>query len=118
MSTINVLEVSSQNSSFNTPYLLSQDPLAASSHWSHAEMEDTASLCGDGWFGPVVASQGCRGGFDFTLFFESTILAVTPAACFILLAPFRVYQLSKQTSKVISSINRLANLVSVSTMDT
>lgn len=68
--------------------------------------------CGDGWFGPIVATESCRGGFDFTMLFESTILAVTPSACFLLLAPFRFFQLSRQSPKVVSSSLRMATLVS------
>ncbi|KAE8388725.1 hypothetical protein BDV23DRAFT_107757 [Aspergillus alliaceus] len=39
------------------------------------------SICGDGWFGPVVATGHCRGGFDFTVSFEASVLNFVPAAC-------------------------------------
>jgi hypothetical protein len=77
-------------------------------------MEDhiATNLCGDGRFGPVVATESCRGGFDFTVLFESTILAVIPSVCFLLLAPLRFFQLSKESPKVRSSFPRMATLVS------
>lgn len=68
--------------------------------------------CSDGWFGPVVATESCRGGFDFTLLFESTILAITPTACFLLLVPFKFLRLLKESPKVLSSPIRVATLVS------
>ncbi|KZF23306.1 multidrug resistance-associated protein [Xylona heveae TC161] len=67
--------------------------------------------CGDGRFGPIVATAGCRGGFDFTVFFEAYILNVAPAACFLLLAPIRLFQLARQSPKVFSSVIRVATLV-------
>ncbi|KAJ5554087.1 hypothetical protein N7513_004046 [Penicillium frequentans] len=67
--------------------------------------------CGDSQFGPIVATTDCRGGFDFTELFESAILNILPAACFLLLAIFRLFQLSRQSPKVLSSAFRVANLV-------
>ncbi|KAJ6438338.1 ABC multidrug transporter [Purpureocillium lavendulum] len=57
--------------------------------------------CGDGTFGPGVLGQDCRGGFDFTVTFEESILTVLPAALFLVLASGRcVYLLrSKDTAK-------------------
>ncbi|RAH74153.1 multidrug resistance-associated protein [Aspergillus aculeatinus CBS 121060] len=66
----------------------------------------TTDLCGDSLFGPVIR-PGCRGGFDFTALFEAAILTIGPAACFLLLSPFRIFQLYKQSPKVISSSLRL-----------
>jgi hypothetical protein len=40
-----------------------------------------------------VVTSDCRGGFDFTLLFEQTILAVLPAAIFALAAPARLVYL-------------------------
>ncbi|KAI0508944.1 P-loop containing nucleoside triphosphate hydrolase protein [Xylaria bambusicola] len=52
-------------------------------------------LCGDRSFGPGV-QDGCRGGFDFTVHFEELILAILPAAVFLLLAPFRTFALFRR----------------------
>lgn len=46
--------------------------------------------CGDDSFGPFVTTL-CRGGFDFTVLFEASILTIGPAACFLLLVPFRLF---------------------------
>ncbi|KAF7592170.1 hypothetical protein BBP40_000657, partial [Aspergillus hancockii] len=67
----------------------------------------TTDSCGDDWFGPVVATPGCRGGFDFTVIFEASILNVVPAACFPLLAPIRLLHLSRQSPKIRSSAFRV-----------
>ncbi|KAI1272257.1 P-loop containing nucleoside triphosphate hydrolase protein [Xylaria sp. FL0933] len=52
-------------------------------------------LCGDGSLGPVVESS-CRGGFDFTVQFEELVLAILPAAIFLLLSPFRALALLRR----------------------
>jgi ATP-binding cassette subfamily C (CFTR/MRP) protein 1 len=78
-------------------------------------MASTPGPCGDSQFGPIVASADCRGGFDFTVVFESGILNILPAACFLLPATFRLFQLSRQSPKVLSSAFRLATLVSITT---
>ncbi|KAJ5925239.1 hypothetical protein N7454_007878, partial [Penicillium verhagenii] len=71
----------------------------------------TTGACGDSRFGPIVATADCRGGFDFTVLFESAILNIVPAACFLLLAPFRLFHLSRQPPKVLSSPFRAATLL-------
>ncbi|OQE14835.1 hypothetical protein PENFLA_c035G01769 [Penicillium flavigenum] len=68
--------------------------------------------CGDSQFGPIVSTADCRGGFDFTVAFESGILNVLLAACFLLPACFRLFQLSRQSPKVLSSAFRVVTLVS------
>ncbi|OAQ77246.1 ABC multidrug transporter [Purpureocillium lilacinum] len=55
--------------------------------------------CGDGAFGPGVWSQGCRGGFDFTLSFEESILTILPAAVFLVLAGGRCVYLFRSGDK-------------------
>ncbi|KAI9709500.1 MAG: hypothetical protein M1820_003260 [Bogoriella megaspora] len=55
----------------------------------------------DNSFGPYAGD--CRGGFDFTLLFEETILFILPLAVLILIAPFRLYYLLKKQIKVVSS---------------
>lgn len=73
-----------------------------------------STQCRDGFFGPSVWTEGCRGGFDFTLTFEESILSMTPAAVFFLLAGPRAFYLLKvpdrakrratYTSKLVASI--------------
>lgn len=53
----------------------------------------------------------CRGGFDFTLLFEETILAILPLAFVMILAPLRILYLSKKSVKVAHSTLLLAKLV-------
>ncbi|KAH7310266.1 ABC transporter [Rhexocercosporidium sp. MPI-PUGE-AT-0058] len=59
--------------------------------------------CGDDSFGPGVQSSNCRGGFDFTVSFEESILAILPAACFIVFTPLRAVRLFKKRIKVKST---------------
>ncbi|KAJ5285483.1 ABC transporter [Penicillium chrysogenum] len=66
--------------------------------------------CGDSEFGPIVSTADCRGGFDFTVAFESGILNILPAACFLLPATYRLFQLSRQSPKVLSSAFRVITL--------
>ncbi|RAQ42669.1 ABC transporter [Aspergillus flavus] len=65
--------------------------------------------CGDDSFGPFVTTL-CHGGFDFTVLFEASILTIVPAACFLLLVPFRLVQLSRQSPKVLSSARRVVTI--------
>ncbi|KAH8702423.1 multidrug resistance-associated protein [Talaromyces proteolyticus] len=73
----------------------------------------STDTCDDGWFGPVVGTTGCRGGFDFTVLFEASILTIVPAVCFLLVAPIRIFQLSRQSPKVQSSTIRVAILAAL-----
>ncbi|PWY88307.1 multidrug resistance-associated protein [Aspergillus heteromorphus CBS 117.55] len=72
----------------------------------------SVSSCHDNWFGPVLDSS-CRGGFDFTVLFEASILTVTPAALFLLLVPLRLFYLAKQSPKVHASTIHAATLVAL-----
>jgi ATP-binding cassette subfamily C (CFTR/MRP) protein 1 len=56
----------------------------------------------DSTFGPYAGH--CRGGFDFTLLFEETILTILPLVAIIAVAPFRLYYLFKKDTKVGQSI--------------
>ncbi|KAF6819357.1 ABC multidrug transporter [Colletotrichum sojae] len=59
----------------------------------------------DDSFGPWAGTL-CRGGFDFTLLFEESILAV-PLYCLLLLAlPVRALHLARSEVKVVASIHR------------
>ncbi|KAJ5356748.1 ABC transporter integral membrane type 1 [Penicillium concentricum] len=64
----------------------------------------------DSLFGPIVSQHSCRGGFDFTVLFEAWIFNITPAACFLLLLPIRLFQLSRESLKVKTSSIHLATL--------
>lgn len=55
----------------------------------------------DDSFGPWAGD--CRGGFDFTLLFEQTILSVPPLVFLLLLAPLRIRYLSRKKIKVVRS---------------
>jgi ATP-binding cassette, subfamily C (CFTR/MRP), member 1 len=44
----------------------------------------------DGSFGPVVSSDSCRAGFDFTLNFEETVLGLLPHILLLLSTPVRL----------------------------
>lgn len=45
----------------------------------------------------------CRGGLDFTLLFEETILEILPISLIIMIIPLRIWQLSQKRPKVVSS---------------
>ncbi|KAJ5160374.1 uncharacterized protein N7482_007378 [Penicillium canariense] len=50
-----------------------------------------------------VDAGSCRGGFDFSLLFEETILTLLPIALISLLVPLRIWQLSLKRRKVVGS---------------
>jgi hypothetical protein len=52
----------------------------------------------DDTFGPHAGD--CRGGLDFTLLFEETILTILPLALILIVAPQRLFYLSKKQVKV------------------
>ncbi|KAI0814150.1 ABC transporter [Xylaria sp. FL0064] len=56
----------------------------------------------DSSFGPAINSS-CRGGFDFTLLFEESILSLSPAALFIIVSSWRVVYLVKSRTKASSN---------------
>jgi hypothetical protein len=56
----------------------------------------------DKTFGPYAGSQ-CRGGFDFTLLFEESILSILPLALVLGVAPFRILYLWRKQTKVATS---------------
>ena len=67
--------------------------MAASSTLSCTNVDDT--------FGPYAGD--CRGGFDFTLLFEQTILSIAPLALLLIVAPLRIWYLSRKQTKVVHS---------------
>jgi len=52
----------------------------------------------DGSFGPGIGS--CRGGFDFTLSFEDSMLGLLPQAALLLLAPLRLATLRHRRRRI------------------
>lgn len=64
----------------------------------------------DDLFGPFIDHQ-CRGGFDFTLLFEQTVLSMIPAAAFILAFPWRITNLTKSRPKTFLTPVRFWKLV-------
>lgn len=61
--------------------------------------------CADDTFGPW-AGPLCRGGFDFTLLFEESILSILLQSIFILCLPIRLLQLMKLSPKVAPGLRR------------
>ncbi|CAI7576605.1 unnamed protein product [Penicillium manginii] len=47
-----------------------------------------------------IDAGSCRGGFDFSLLFEETILGILPIALILILVPFRLAQLAQKRRKV------------------
>jgi ATP-binding cassette, subfamily C (CFTR/MRP), member 1 len=66
----------------------------------------------DELFGPAVPPQ-CRGGFDFTLFFEQAILSILPCTAFVLFSFIRLIKLYQ--APLLVQINKLhsAKLVAI-----
>lgn len=56
----------------------------------------------------------CRGGLDFTLLFEETILQILPISLILIVIPLRIFQLVQKRRKVVASWLLLFKLVSVS----
>lgn len=55
----------------------------------------------------------CRGGFDFSLLFEETILSILPIVLILILVSLRLWQLAQKRRKVEGSSLFLFKLVSV-----
>jgi ATP-binding cassette, subfamily C (CFTR/MRP), member 1 len=61
-------------------------------------------------FGPY--AQSCRGGFDFTVLFEESILTLAPIGFVILISPFRIVHLLQREKKVAPNTLGILKLVS------
>ena len=61
-------------------------------------------------FGPY--AQNCRGGFDFTVLFEESILTLAPMGFVFLISPFRIVHLLKREKKVVPNALSTLKLVS------
>ncbi|KAK4238509.1 hypothetical protein C8A03DRAFT_43740 [Achaetomium macrosporum] len=70
--------------------------------------------CGrlDDSFGPHAGD--CRGGFDFTLLFEESILTLLPAGLILLVLPPRVWFLLKREKKVAAGYRSVVAVVKIS----
>ena len=66
----------------------------------------------DNVFGPAV-SQHCRGGFDFTLLFEQSILSLAPSLVLLVCSLLRISQLFQTTVKVLPSQLHLVKLSTI-----
>ncbi|OAR00109.1 hypothetical protein LLEC1_04813 [Akanthomyces lecanii] len=79
-------------------------------------MDAMPARCNDAAFGPVVASAGCRGGFDFNVKFEETILSILPSSLFIVAAAAQCIRLLRHKSlKVRPSVLLIAKLGAIAT---
>ncbi|KAF2842938.1 hypothetical protein M501DRAFT_1005649 [Patellaria atrata CBS 101060] len=63
----------------------------------------------DNTFGPY--AEHCRGGFDFTLLFEQSILSVPIVSVFLLIAPLRIWYLFTKSAKATGGILLTAKLI-------
>ncbi len=68
-------------------------------------LQTSCSPAVDKSFGPW-AGETCRGGFDFTLFFEETILTVPLQCVFLIGLVLRAQQLIREDAKVIYNFQR------------
>lgn len=59
-----------------------------------------------------IDAGSCRGGFDFSLLFEESILQVLPIILMLITIPVRLWHLSQKRNKVVGSILVFLKLVS------
>lgn len=64
----------------------------------------------DRGFGPWAGN--CRGGFDFTLLFEESVLCLSVQCIFLVGLPVRVWQLRREDGKVSRSFMKWVKIVS------
>lgn len=76
----------------------------------YSKMASSAD-CSDDSFGPWAGSS-CRGGLDFTLAFEQTILTIAPATLFLLLIAPRLLFLLGEAPKTVKNTTRYIKTVS------
>lgn len=63
----------------------------------------------DDTFGP--SAGACRGGFDFTLLFEESILSILPIALLLGIVPLRILYLFKKSVKADGKLLLISKLV-------
>jgi hypothetical protein len=59
-----------------------------------------------------IGTGSCRGGFDFSLLFEESILEILPIILMLIAIPVRLWHLSQKRNKVVGSFLVLLKLVS------
>lgn len=64
----------------------------------------------DNSFGPVI--EPCARAFDFTLYFEETVLSIVPSSAFLVLAFIRISLLRTRKPLVVVSLLRIVKVVS------
>ncbi|KAK1755881.1 ABC multidrug transporter [Echria macrotheca] len=74
---------------------------------------NSSLVCNDGSFGPAVQGPACRGGFDFTVLFEESVLSILPSACFLLVAPLQTARTFKGAVAVRWSLLWAAKMVTI-----
>ncbi|ATY58924.1 ABC transmembrane type 1 [Cordyceps militaris] len=75
-------------------------------------MASSTAVCNDGSFSPPVISANCRGGFDFTVFFEEVILCMLPAALYLMGGSLEsAFMLGKPRCLVMKSPLRFVKLI-------
>jgi hypothetical protein len=83
---------------------------------------DLPIFCPDDKFGPHIGpppapgqtALTCRGGFDFTLLFEESILSIPLSIILLIVLPFRILQLIRQPVQVGASVLRPLKVVRLS----
>jgi ATP-binding cassette subfamily C (CFTR/MRP) protein 1 len=85
--------------------------MAIVSNWS--SFSESSSVCtrDDDTFGPSIIQQ-CRGGFDFTLLFEQSVLSLAPSIVLLLAVPLRLIKLARSDLKTLPSCLYLVKMVS------
>ena len=69
----------------------------------------------DDSFGPY--AEHCRGGFDFTLLFQESILSILPLVLLLGIAPLRIVYLVRRSNKVGKGFILPTKLVSLSSQN-
>lgn len=75
-------------------------------------MAELVAFCvaADKSFGPAIPT-GCRGGFDFTLLFEQSILSILPCGLFLFISAIRLLGLYRSRPVTEADVNHTAKLV-------
>lgn len=74
------------------------------------KMSSVSCTLVDNTFGPY--AKHCRGGFDFTLLFEESILSVVPLILLLGIVPLRILYLVRRTIKADGGLLLPSKLVS------
>ena len=113
MSVLLIHSFQSQSPSlFQGPLLFNQPLPPAGSRLDMASTRYTGPSCRDLDNTLRIDAGSCRGGFDFSLLFEESILQILPIALMLIVIPFRLWQLSHTRDKVTRSLLIFLKLVS------